>query len=190
MSRLYTISSIITVAVGIYRPYDWPHIFGSPRDAYTVRKCWGRVWHQMLRKASQMLTSHGNFVASALGLPKCQFTTYFKLYVSFLVSGIIHGGGDYIFHQNWSTGRSIKFFLLQAMAITCEDAVIDMAKRLGYTTITPLSRFIGYFWVFVWFSFSVSFWLEPDLHAGAASSAGHTILPIMGLWKGEWTPAH
>jgi hypothetical protein len=137
-----------------------------------------------------MLTSHGNFAASALGLPKCQFTTYFKLYISFLVSGIIHAGGDYIQHQNWTTGQSIKFFLLQAIAITCEDAVVGIAKRLGYTTVTPLSRFIGYCWVFVWFAFSVPLWLEPNFHAGVASSAMHNISLIMGLWKGEWRPAH
>jgi hypothetical protein len=54
MSMMYIGASIATVAIGLYRPHDWPHIFGTPRDAYTVRKCWGRVWHQMMRKVSNL----------------------------------------------------------------------------------------------------------------------------------------
>jgi hypothetical protein len=43
MSRAYAIGSIVSVAPGFYEPRDWPHLFGSPLDAYTVRKCWGYV---------------------------------------------------------------------------------------------------------------------------------------------------
>ncbi len=50
MSMLYATASILSVAVGLSEPRDWPPLFGSPRGAYTVRNCWGRVWHQMLRK--------------------------------------------------------------------------------------------------------------------------------------------
>jgi len=41
MSGLYAIASIIFVAAGLYEPRDWPHILGSPLNAYMVRKCWG-----------------------------------------------------------------------------------------------------------------------------------------------------
>ena len=50
MSILHAMVSILSVAVGLSEPRDWPHLFGSPWKAYTVRNCWGRVWHQMLRK--------------------------------------------------------------------------------------------------------------------------------------------
>ena len=43
MSGMYAIASIISVAAGRYEPRDWPHIFGSPLNAYTLRKCWGYV---------------------------------------------------------------------------------------------------------------------------------------------------
>ena len=43
ISGAYAIASIITVAVGLCEPRDWPHIFGSPLNAYTLRKCWGYV---------------------------------------------------------------------------------------------------------------------------------------------------
>ena len=41
LSGLYATMSIVFVATGLYEPRDWPHLFGSLRDAYTVRKCWG-----------------------------------------------------------------------------------------------------------------------------------------------------
>ena len=41
MSVLCIASSIVSVAIGMTEPRDWPHLFGSPLDSYTVRKCWG-----------------------------------------------------------------------------------------------------------------------------------------------------
>jgi len=43
MSGVDAIASIICVATGLYEPRDWPHVFGSPLKAYTLRKCWGYV---------------------------------------------------------------------------------------------------------------------------------------------------
>jgi hypothetical protein len=53
LSIIYSSASVMTVALGLYQPGDWPHIFGYfSRDGYTVRNIWGKVWHQMLRKVS------------------------------------------------------------------------------------------------------------------------------------------
>jgi len=43
ISGVDVIASIIFVATGLYEPGDCPHIYGSPLDAYTLRKCWGYV---------------------------------------------------------------------------------------------------------------------------------------------------
>jgi hypothetical protein len=43
LSGMYATVSIISVATGLYKPGDCPHLFGSPLDAYTLRKCWGYV---------------------------------------------------------------------------------------------------------------------------------------------------
>lgn len=52
MSILYTMLSLVIVGLGINTPKDWPPFFGNVFEAYTVRKCWGKVWHQLLRKVS------------------------------------------------------------------------------------------------------------------------------------------
>ncbi|KIM38973.1 hypothetical protein M413DRAFT_447332 [Hebeloma cylindrosporum] len=162
MSGVYAAVSIVTVAIGLYEPRDWPHLFGSLCDAYTLRKCWGRVWHQTLRR---MLTSNSNFIAAVLHPPKGTFTTYFKLFTSFLISGLMHASGDYILHQNFSQGTSVQFFLLQAVGITFEDAVIALASRLGYKQ-SRIFKLIGFIWVFAWFTFCMPLWLDPQVHAG------------------------
>jgi hypothetical protein len=43
MSATYATGSIVGVATGLYEPKDFPHMFGSVLDAYTLRNCWGYV---------------------------------------------------------------------------------------------------------------------------------------------------
>ncbi|KAF5328773.1 hypothetical protein D9619_011607 [Psilocybe cf. subviscida] len=185
LSIIYSSASVGTVALGLYQPGDWPHIFGYfSRDGYTVRGMWGRVWHQMLRKP---VTSHANALTEILGLPKSKFTAYFQLYVSFFISGLIHFAGDYMLHQDWA-GRAVSFFVLQAVGITLEDMVNAIAKRAGLTG-SPLAKFMGFCWVIIWFSFSLPWWLERNFHAGSFDEGPRLPSLIMGLWKGDWTPS-
>jgi hypothetical protein len=127
------------------------------------------VWHQVLRKS---LTSNSSFLASAFHLPRGKFTTYFKLFTSFFISGLIHTAGDYVLHQNFSQGKSIQFFILQAVCITFEDAVIAIASRLGYKECKAF-KLIGFIWVFAWFTFCIPICLDPVAHAGMMDKGDH-----------------
>jgi len=180
LSGTNAILSIIFVASGLYEPRDCPHIFGSPLNAYTLRKCWGyvltisftlyprdkkldsRVWHQHLRK---YLTSHANFLANSLHLSRGTFTTYFKLFTTFLISGLLHAIGEHVLFQNFPEGAAVQFFVLQAVGITFEDAVIGIASRLGYRESNTF-KLIGFIWVFAWFTFCMPMWLDSQLHSG------------------------
>ncbi|KIM46646.1 hypothetical protein M413DRAFT_440250 [Hebeloma cylindrosporum] len=175
MSGMYAIASIISVATGLYEPQDWPHIFGSPFNAYTLRKCWGRVWHQILRKN---LTTHANCLANALHLPKGTFTTYFKLFTTFFISGVLHATGEHVFFQNFSEGATVQFFLLQAVGIAFEDAVIAIASRLGYKE-SKAFKLIGFIWVFAWFTFCIPMWLDSQVHSGKMYQEDFSLIPIL-----------
>jgi hypothetical protein len=37
----YSVAALITTALGIYSPRDWPPLFGSISDSWTVRRFWG-----------------------------------------------------------------------------------------------------------------------------------------------------
>ncbi|KAF8815354.1 hypothetical protein BYT27DRAFT_7080138 [Phlegmacium glaucopus] len=183
LSLVYTAYSIISVTIGISEPRDWPHLFGSPLDAYTVRNCWGRVWHQMLRK---LVTGQANFISERLHLRKSIFTTRFKLFTAFFVSGLIHQTAEYVLYQKWE-GHSMEFFLLQAVAITCEDIIVELAARVGFSSKpNRFFKFIGFLWVFAWFTHTFPLWLDKQIHAGLMDKRFNFSL-ILGLWSGDWT---
>ena len=122
-----------------------------------------------------------------VGLRKSTFTTYFKLFIAFFVSGLIHETGDYALHQKWA-GYSMKFFLLQAAAITCEDTIITLAIKAGFSSKpNRFVKFIGFAWVFAWFAYSLPLWVEKSFHEGAMNGLKYSL--ILGLWRGDWTPS-
>ena len=92
--------------------------------------------------------------------------------MSFFISGLIHAAGDYILHQNFSKSQSIQFFVLQAVCITFEDAVIAIASRLGYKQ-SKAFKLIGFIWVFAWFTFCIPMWLNPAVHPGTMREGDH-----------------
>ncbi|KAL1733997.1 membrane bound O-acyl transferase family-domain-containing protein [Schizophyllum commune] len=143
----YELIAILAVSLGLWEPQLWPPMFGSFWDAYTVRRTWGRVWHCILRR---FLISHGKWLANKIGAsPGTKASSYTQLYTAFLVSGLIHEVGG---RQLDSTfGRSLKFFIMQALYITLEDAVIGLGRRLGIRE-SRATRALGGLSVLLWFS--------------------------------------
>ncbi|EDR11659.1 uncharacterized protein LACBIDRAFT_293223 [Laccaria bicolor S238N-H82] len=184
MARVYTIYSIVSVGLGLTVPGDWPPLFGYLGDAYTVRRSWGRVWHQLMRRFLQV---NSDFLAyKVLRLPrKSTFTTYFKLFVAFFISGLIHHIGDYAALGQWH--GSLAFFVYQAVVITFEDAVIAIAAKFGFDEPTPLKKFFGYLWVAAWLIYSMPMWSGPQMTGGFMEDDAE-FSPIMGLSRGEWYP--
>ncbi|KAK0445975.1 membrane bound O-acyl transferase family-domain-containing protein [Desarmillaria tabescens] len=146
LQMLYSLIAVICVGSGISEPQFWPPMFGKLHDAYTLRRAWGRVWHQILRR---FVTSIGKFVVQTFDFsPGTKLSSYTQLYVGFFVSGNVHAWGDRMAGSKF--GHSILWFQLQAVAITFEDAVIVLGKRAGFQDHI-LWRTIGLLWVATWF---------------------------------------
>ena len=132
------------------------------------------------------MTGHGDFIAKQLGLQKGTFRTCLKLFIAFLVSGLIHDAGEYALYQRWA-GHSMSFFLLQAVAIICEGAVITLAIKAGFSPKpTRFIKFIGFVWVFTWFTYCLPLWLDMVIHGGTIENGLNYSL-VLGLWRGDWT---
>ncbi|TFK66885.1 hypothetical protein BDN72DRAFT_888993 [Pluteus cervinus] len=176
LSLQYSLASAFLVAVGISESKHCPNLFGSWADSYTLRRFWGCTWHQVLRR---FMTSCGRYTSGLLGFrPGTSGSSYTQLYVAFGISAIIHSlGGDLMIGSEY-LGSSAPFFMSQAVAITFEDLVIAVVQRLGLKVPSKLAHIIGYIWVFVWFSISMPWMLDPYLRAGFGSVE---LLPVKPL---------
>ncbi|KAF8315190.1 hypothetical protein DL93DRAFT_2112524 [Clavulina sp. PMI_390] len=131
----------LAVALRLSEPDEWPNLFGALGDAYTVRRAWGRTWHQMLRKPFE---AGGNGIVSLFGAKPHTFASkYLKLYTAFALSTFAHVWGDFVIHGNtlppetrsntWAKFSldaliTPQFFMSQAVGIMIEDHVIDMIE--------------------------------------------------------------
>ncbi|KAH9922491.1 membrane bound O-acyl transferase family-domain-containing protein [Fomitopsis serialis] len=151
------------VAFDLSLPRDWPDIYGRWSDAYTVRRLWGRSYHQSLRR---LTASTGKMVCRMLDLrPGSWASSYTQLYIGFAVSGLIHCGGDFTVSRKLF-GSSFLFFFSQAIAITVEDVVIGAARRARLRLPNGLARLVGFAWVFIWMNISCPWYIDWSLKEG------------------------
>jgi hypothetical protein len=105
---------------------------------------------------------------------------YTQLYVSFIISGIIHTSGCLMaVHRDIG---ALRFFILQALAITAEDIMIAVAKGLGYRG-GWLGKLVGYLWVAAWLGWSISPWVVERIVIGTFQLSGSVPYSFAG-WFG------
>ncbi|KAJ7283325.1 membrane bound O-acyl transferase family-domain-containing protein [Mycena rebaudengoi] len=183
-SLLQCLISIISVSINYSRPQDWVAAFGYWGDAYTLRRFWGRTWHQFLRR---IFSTQGRLLARTLGLQKgTNASSYVQLYTAFALSGVLHFVADYKMHRSLTPGGSLVFFTIQAVAITLEDFVLFLARKLG---VKPAAwwTFAGYAWVSVWFVSVYSQWVSPIVAGGLMEdSLNLRVSIILGVLRGQW----
>ncbi|KAJ7506654.1 membrane bound O-acyl transferase family-domain-containing protein [Mycena galericulata] len=181
----HCLNAAVSVGVGASDPEDWPPYMGSIALAWSVRNFWGRTWHQTMRR---FLSAHGKFVAHRLLhlKPGSAASAYTQLYVAFLISGIMHYLPDYMALRHWG-GGALRFFLLQAVAITLEECVQALARRLG---ISPSLRWkaVGYLWVWSWFAFCLPIWQDPLLHAGVFQEVRYSVFVKLAQRRASQIP--
>ena len=161
------------------------------------------IFCNILSQASnlgQMLAGFGRLVANDfLKFPHgTNRSSYTQLYVAFLLSGFLHFAGDFIIEKR-IVYHSFKFFLLQAIAITLEDFILYIAKRLlrrerielkpGKTDESwaeVVARVIGYCWVTLWFCLTLPLWLDELNAIGFGSfDRGPITQFLLDAW-GKW----
>ena len=80
----------------------------------------------------------------------------------------------------------MKFFLSQAVAITVEDGVIALGRRVGLTGASPIWRILGYAWVWTWFAICFPTWQDPLLSGAGMMTDGMNKSFLQAAWK-KWT---
>ncbi|KAF9047047.1 hypothetical protein BDZ89DRAFT_1058102 [Hymenopellis radicata] len=178
---LHGIVSMISVALGVTTPQEWVHPFGYWRDAYTLRRFWGRTWHQVPRRC--MATPGKHLARNVLHLTPGSFaSSWTQLCTSFALSTFMHLVADFTMFKAWNVGGAFPLFPLQAVAVMIEDVVLAAAKKLGHNGQPGiLERIIGYAWVWTWFVYTFPGFVELGFNLPVSF--------ILGVWKGEWNQA-
>lgn len=167
----YFILALFSVALGLSMPTQWPPLTGSfRRDAYTVRRMWGRCWHQCMRRPC---SEAGRIVKTIFGLRDGSFMSrYSQLWVGFLVSALSHHAGATVGCFEDGGYWQLVYFMLQPAGIMLEDLMIHVGRIYGvekngwclfslhYRTradFLDLIRRLGVLWVIIWFSWTLRF---------------------------------
>jgi hypothetical protein len=109
-----------------------------------------------------MLTKHADWISSALDLPSAGLVTrYTKIFIVFLISGLIHLAPDLTIGIPLKETNSVSFFAMQALGIVIEDSVQHINRRLGLVRSPLLQRLVGYAWVGAWLFWQAPKWSYP-----------------------------
>ncbi|KAF9883691.1 hypothetical protein FE257_003075 [Aspergillus nanangensis] len=129
-------------------PDTWPPLFGRLEQAYSVRRFWGKFWHQLLHEP--LVGSARAIVARMPHWRKKELRVLFTFCVFFL-SGVTHGVTDYVY---WTTAGVhtlpvLRFFCSCALALVVETI---FTGACGITqkkaVVSPWEKSAGYLWVF------------------------------------------
>ncbi|KAF4893769.1 Signal peptidase complex catalytic subunit SEC11 [Colletotrichum fructicola] len=166
LESYHAILSTTFVLLGIDNQKEWPPLFGSITDAWTVQRFWGRFWHRI---ATPTLTTWTHTILRIKNEPQTTFEKAAVAFGVFFLSAIMH------MTAAWRTGEGyvhldVIFFCANFFAIAVEIAVsrawmqvVRWAKLKpgAEARLCQASRWFGYLWTFAWFFWMAPRWLYP-----------------------------
>ncbi|KAG9240637.1 hypothetical protein BJ878DRAFT_277429 [Calycina marina] len=169
---LYTgfhdVLAMFFVGIGLDTPQEWPPLFGSIKQATSIRGFWGKYWHRLVYRS---YTSYGVFISKhILCLPRDSFVgkMFISLYV-FVMSGTAHSIAVRQLGFTCGFWEEIVFYSCGFVGILLETMAMAAFKRLsgGYKVNKQVGNIIGYMWVFMYLFTTVpksqypKLWCQP-----------------------------
>ena len=153
----HNILAFAFVALGIDEPEDWPSLYGSISEAYSMRRFWGEFWHHLVQRSYR---TYGSLLSQKmLGLPPGSFADRTCVnFTVFLISGIVHACITAQLGFTCGYWEDIAFFMMCYAALLVETGVQRFAS-LAFGESRPdgwICRLLGYTWVF-----GFLFWVLP-----------------------------
>lgn len=156
--------SIISVVILRFNdPADWPGIFGSPSDCWSIRRFWGQFWHQIVVRP---YTNYGNFLSRRVfGLrPGSQLDKILVIFIIFLLSGVLHSTVSWQLGDRHYWGDIWWFclnFAAGALEVVASILQRSMRSQVGQRdssmrqTGIAWSKVFGFAWVFCFLFWSL-----------------------------------
>ena len=145
------------VVTGLDEPEDWPSLYGSPLEAYSIRRFWSKFWHHLVQRS---YAAYGSVLSqSILRLPPGSSADRICVnFTVFLISGIVHACITVQLGFKCGYWEDLEFFLMCYAAMLVEEGVQCVASRVFSQPWQSgwISRILGYTWVF-----GFLFWVLP-----------------------------
>jgi hypothetical protein len=168
------LSIFFSVILRLDTPDEWKPLFGSPLQAYSVRRFWTKFWHRLT--VSCCASSSKQVTRRLVGMtPGSRCEKIFVAFWTFLLSGVCHVVADWQAGEPCHPYNDMLFFVANFVAGAVELVVADrlnrVKKRSGDGTFNqliwsnPTKIIVGYVWVLGFFFWITSKWQYPKLHA-------------------------
>ncbi|PVI06516.1 hypothetical protein DM02DRAFT_649640 [Periconia macrospinosa] len=155
-------SIVFVVVLRFDSPEEWPDLFGSPLEAYSVQRFWGKFWHPLLRHPC---AASGRLISRRLlRIPAgSRYERIWVVFWTFLVSGVDHALVAHVISNGYS-GFAADYlrYKLSHFAAGAIEMVLGpiLEKKIRAHQDGPLGRIfanslvrrlLGYLWVFMVF---------------------------------------
>ena len=175
------------------QPSEWPRLYGSLTEAYTLRRFWGVFWHRLNLGISDAFSPpFGRLLAMAPKRPnrnnqdkgerkgaekqdKRGPNPAVRALWVFVFSAFYHAAANWAEHRKANVVPELKFFLANFAVCFAETIVQKAVVRPRATnpkTSSPgmfmfiLTRLAGYIWVYLVFFVLVPGWKWPMVWEG------------------------
>ncbi|KAM7196614.1 membrane bound O-acyl transferase family domain containing protein [Rhypophila sp. PSN 637] len=183
MNMQFDVAAAIGVGLRLNEPEDWPPLFGSITDCYTIANVWGKFWHQYMRQpclgTSHFLLTHLNMLISRLPrcrhipqIPKHSLVAYiFHLLTAFAISTFFHALSVGTVAVGITPVRGIVknmaiFFMIQPFAAVFESFRSQSRRMSAVFWSAVVGRMVGYVWVLFWFYLTGQWFIRPYIDVG------------------------
>jgi len=169
----HILAFFFVVVLRLDQPDEWPPLFGSPLEAYTVQRFWGKFWHRLAYRpylACAGICSH-HILKTPRGSRSEKLVETFFI---FLLSGVTHSLVAWQLSDRCGKTRDIFFFMANFLAGALEmvlskttqsfAARYRLTKYLNHSITILLKRMFGYLWVWLFFAWIIPKWHYPKVY--------------------------
>ena len=153
----HDILALAHVVIGVDEPEAWPRLYGSILEAYSIRRFWGKFWHQLVQRSYR---AYGSLLSQKiLRLPPGSTADRICVNCSvFFISGVVHAFITVQLGFKCGYFEDLAFFIVCYSALLVEVGVQRVASGvLGEAWQSGwICRILGYTWVF-----GFLFWVLP-----------------------------